>query len=266
MIQDNFSPNASVSPPPPFLSIYVITFNEEAKLAECLESVKWADELVVVDSFSTDGTLDIARRYTDRVYQHKFDDYGSQRNLALDQCRGEWAMCIDADERCTPELRAEIERAIRQPGPFVGYWVHIRNIIFGRQLRYGGMYHYTLRLWRRNAGRYIARKVHELPKIDGKVGYLEHDLVHLSYENISSILSKHIRYSDLAAQQLCDEGRRWHWWDITLKPLWILFDKLVLRMAWRDGWRGVVYALLSAHWMVIRHAKHLELIGWGDRQ
>jgi glycosyltransferase involved in cell wall biosynthesis len=243
------------------LSILVLTRNEETKLAECLDSVQGLGEIVVVDSLSSDATLDIARRYTDQIYPCPFEGFGSQRNYGLDRCRGEWVMMLDADERFTPELRAEVNQIVSQPQLCAGFWVSRRNIVFGKWLRHGGVYpDYTLRFWQRARGRYVEQIIHELPQINGIIGRLKCDLIHLSYPDISRILTNQDRYSKLLAQQLRAEGRRWHRWDITLKPLYVLFHMIVIRMAWRDGWQGVTYAILSSYSMFLKHAMYRELM------
>src|SRR5262245_7975826 len=143
------------------ISAVVICGNEEANLGDCLESVKWCDEIVVVDSMSADRTPEIARRYTQKVIQRPWPGYVAQKNFALEQATGDWILSIDADERCTPELQARITGIVRANGPADGYSLPRRNVFWGAWVRHGGLYpDRQLRLFRRGAGQFVDSAVH----------------------------------------------------------------------------------------------------------
>jgi glycosyltransferase involved in cell wall biosynthesis len=184
------------------LSVLVPTLDEELNLPECLASVDWADQVFVVDSFSRDRTLEIARAHGAHVVQHAFENYARQKNWAL-EClpfRHEWVLILDADERVTPELRIEIESAIASTR-YAGYYLNRRFIFLGRWIRHAGWYpSWNLRLFRHALGRYEDRPVHEHVVLDGPVGYLRTDLLHLDRRPFSAFVDRHNRYSSLEAE------------------------------------------------------------------
>ncbi len=187
------------------VSVLVPTLNEEANLPACLESVAWADQVFVVDSFSTDGTPAIARARGAEVVQHRFENYSRQKNWALDSLpfRHPWVLILDADERVTPELRAEIERVVRaadDPAVPVGYYLNRRFIFLGTWIRHAGWYpSWHLRLFKHRLGRYDGREVHEHVVLRGRAGYLPHDLLHLDARGLEAFVARHNRYSTLEA-------------------------------------------------------------------
>jgi glycosyltransferase involved in cell wall biosynthesis len=183
------------------VSVLVPTLDEEVNLPECLESVGWADEVFVVDSFSQDRTVEIARAHGACVVQHAFESYSRQKNWALDTLpfRNEWVLIVDADERVTPDLCSEIERAIASRS-CDGYYLNRRFIFLGHWIRHAGWYpSWNLRLFRHRLGRYDGREVHEHLVLDGRVGYLDADLLHLDRRGLEAFVGRHNRYSTLEA-------------------------------------------------------------------
>jgi glycosyltransferase involved in cell wall biosynthesis len=184
------------------VSVLVPTLDEELNLPECLDSLVWADEVFVVDSFSQDRTLEIARGRGARVVQHAFENYSRQKNWALDNLpfAHEWVLIVDADERVTPELRAEIESVLAAP-TCDGYFLNRRFIFLGTWIRHAGWYpSWNLRLFRHRLGRYDDREVHEHVFLRGSVGYLRHDLLHLDRRGLEAFVARHNRYSTLEAR------------------------------------------------------------------
>lgn len=166
------------------LSVTVIALNQEAKLGPCLSSVSIADEIVLVDTGSTDGTLEVARRYTDRIFTTTWQGFGRTKNFALDQARGDWVLSLDTDERVPPALQEEILAVVQADGPLAGYRVPRKNYVGDHWVRHLGWYpDYTLRLFRRGQGRFRDREVHEEVLVDGPVGFLTTPLEHYSYNN-----------------------------------------------------------------------------------
>jgi glycosyltransferase involved in cell wall biosynthesis len=183
------------------VSVLVPTLNEELNLTECLQSVAWADEVFVVDSFSHDRTVEIARARGAQVIQHTFESYSRQKNWALDNLpfRNDWVLIVDADERVTPELRCEIERTV-DSSECDGYYLNRRFIFLGTWIRHAGWYpSWNLRLFRHRKGRYDDREVHEHVVLDGRVGYLRSDLLHLDRRGLEAYIARHNRYSSLEA-------------------------------------------------------------------
>jgi glycosyltransferase involved in cell wall biosynthesis len=181
--------------------VLVPTLDEELNLADCLDSVRWADEAFVVDSYSRDRTLEIARSHGVHVVQHPFESYSRQKNWALNTLpfRNEWVLILDADERITPELRCGIERALATH-EFDGFYLNRRVIFLGSWVRHAGWYpSWNLRLFRHRLGRYDDREVHEHVVLNGRVGYLQSDMLHLDRRGLEAFVERHNRYSTLEA-------------------------------------------------------------------
>ncbi|MFQ5520256.1 MAG: glycosyltransferase family 2 protein [Candidatus Methylomirabilia bacterium] len=241
------------------LSVTVITWNEEERLRACLESVAWAHEIVVVDAESADKSVEIAREFTDRIWIRPWPGFAAQKNFALDQTSGEWVLSVDADERVTPELREEIERAAAPDGPAVGYAVPRKNILWGVWLRHGGLYpDWQVRLFRRGRGRFIDYPVHESVTVQGPVGRLVQPLLHESYRSLEEFVTRANRYSTLAALEWRTRGGRVSVPDLILRPAVRFFSMYLLRRGFLDGWRGLVIATLYAQYVFLRTAKVWE--------
>lgn len=242
------------------LSVTVITWNEEERLRACLESVAWADEIIVVDAESTDKTVEIAREFTDRIWVRPWPGFAAQKNFALDQTGGEWVLSLDADERVTAELRAEIEGVLRANGPADGYAVPRRNFFWGAWVSHGGLYpDWQLRLFRRGRGRFVEHPIHESVQVHGTVARLTEPLLHQSYRSLEEFVQRSNRYSTLAAQQWLASGRQVGLADLVLRPLGRFASMYILKRGVLDGWRGLFLAILYAHYVFLRTAKVWEL-------
>lgn len=202
------------------LSVLVLTKDEERNIGDCIDCVRWSDEIVVLDSFSTDATVAIAEEKGVRVVQREFDSYATQKNWALDHLdfKHEWILLLDADERITPPLAAEIAETLGRDDLCDGYYVPWRNRIWGRDLRHMGPY-FNLRLVRRGKGRYEERLIHEHMIVDGKVGYLKNQLINIEQKGFERYCERHNTYTSLEAIEICrrlmggGDGRRLrgHW-------------------------------------------------------
>jgi glycosyltransferase involved in cell wall biosynthesis len=244
------------------LSVCIVTLNEEEGLRGCLESVAWADEIVVVDAESSDKTALIAREFTDRVVVRPWAGFAAQKNFALDQATCDWILSLDADEQVTPELRTGIEEILRADGPADGYRLPRKNIFWGRWVRHGRLYpDWQLRLFRRGRGRVAGQVVHESVVVDGSVRRLPAPLQHASYRDLSDCLTRFDRYSTLAAEEWVGQGRRVRPWDVALRPLGRFLAMYVLALGFLDGWRGFILAVLYAHYVFVRSIKVWEKMG-----
>ena len=244
---------------PPRLSVVVVTKNEEDRLRACLESVAWADEIVVVDAESDDKTVGVAREFTDHVVVRPWPGYAAQKNAALDLATGRWALSLDADEIVSSELAADIDRVLAADGPADGYAVPRRNIFWGRWVRHGGLYpDWQVRLFRRTRGRFGARAVHESVTVEGRVERLSGHLEHRSYRDVGDFLARADRYATLAADEAVRAGRRARVADLVVRPLGRFFGMYVARGGFLDGWRGFLLASLYAYYVLIRSAKIWE--------
>jgi glycosyltransferase involved in cell wall biosynthesis len=241
------------------LSVTVIAWNEEERLRACLESVAWADELIVVDAESTDKTVQLAREFTDKVWVRPWPGFARQKNFAIEQAAGEWVLSLDADERVTPELAARIRRILADDGPADGYRIPRRNIFWGAWVRHGGLYpDYQARLFRRRAGRFAEDPVHESVTIAGRVETLAEPLEHRSYRDLEDFVRRSNRYSTLAAADWRRHRRPVRVRHLIGKPLARFCTMYLVRGGVLDGWRGLVLAVLYAHYVFLRMAKAWE--------
>jgi glycosyltransferase involved in cell wall biosynthesis len=242
------------------IAVVVVTRNEEERLRACLESVvAWTDEIVVVDAESDDKTVSIAREFTDRVVVRPWPGYAVQKNAAADMATAPWVLSLDADERVSPELAAEIAQILGADGPADAYAVPRRNIFWGRWVRHGGLYpDWQVRLFRRGRGRFVARAVHESLTVDGRVERLHGHLEHRSYRDVGDFLARADRYATLAASEAVSEGRRARVSDLILRPLGRFIGMYIVRGGFLDGWRGFLLASLYAYYVLIRSAKIWE--------
>lgn len=241
------------------LSVIIITKNEALNIRECIESVKWADEIIVVDSGSTDDTVAICRKLTPHVYIHDWPGFGIQKNRALDYASKEWVLSLDADERVTPELRAEIEATMRD-GKAQGYEVPRLSSFCGRFMHHSGWYpDYVLRLFRRGSARFSDNLVHERLIIDSKTERLNSLLLHYAFENLEEVLHKTNQYSTAGAQMQYQRGRNSSLTGAVLRGLWSFVRTYVLRAGFLDGREGFILAVSNAEGTYYRYLKLMLL-------
>jgi glycosyltransferase involved in cell wall biosynthesis len=236
------------------LSAVLITLNEASRVASALASVRWAGEILVLDSGSTDATRSIAAALGARVLERPFTDYADQRNAALQEARGEWVLFLDADETATPALAEEIARALRAPGPVAGFEIPFRNHLGARWMRFGGLYpDLHLRLLRR-AGASFTGAVHERAKVPGPTRRLEHAIEHRTYADHAELFRKVRRYAALEGRLRAARGEPLA--ALLLRVPWCLGRVLLLQSGWRDGWDGWVHAWAQGvyAWRVFRAA------------
>lgn len=250
------------------LSGVVIAFNEADRIGDCIASLAFCDEVVVVDSFSTDATVAIAQAHGARVLQRAFDGFRSQKDFAVRQAAHDWVLCLDADERVSPALRASIERA-RDAGfdDAAGYRFARLSEYFGRFLRHGNAYpDRVLRLFdRRRGGWRGTREIHESVSLDGPVRTLDGDLLHHPFRDLEQMLAKTQRYARMMAEHEHARGRRATLSKLVIAPWWRFVRGYVLRGGFLDGREGLVYAYVRANyvrqkaimlWLLQRGAAH----------
>jgi glycosyltransferase involved in cell wall biosynthesis len=241
------------------LSVLVTTKNEIVHIRSCLESARWAEEVVVVDSGSTDGTLEVARALADRVLEHEYVTPAAQKNWALPQLRHRWALVVDADERVTPALRAEIERVLADPARADGYWIRRANHFLGKPIRSAGWQRdKVLRLFDRTKGAYEPVHVHEEVRVLGRVGFLRERLVHDTYRSLDQYFEKFHRYTRWSAQDLKERGVRASFGRLLLRP-WLRFLRMyLLEGGFREGRHGLVLCWLAAFSVFTKYARRWE--------
>jgi glycosyltransferase involved in cell wall biosynthesis len=241
------------------LTVTIVAWNEEERLRACLESVAWADEIVVVDAESTDKTAALAREFTDRVWVRPWPGFAVQKNFALAQATGEVVLSLDADERVTPELAGRIRAILADPHAADGYSIPRKNIFWGTWVRHGGLYpDYQLRLFRRGAGRFVEDAVHESVTVDGRVETLAEPMLHQSYRDLEDFVRRSNRYSTLAAEDWLRRDRRVSLAGLVMKPLGRFLSMYIVKRGFLDGWRGLVLAVLYAEYVFLRMAKAWE--------
>ncbi|MBV6799482.1 glycosyltransferase family 2 protein [Xanthomonas euvesicatoria] len=236
----------------PRISACIIAFNEADRLRDCLASLAFCDEIVVVDSGSTDATTTIASEYGARVLQRTFDGYRSQKAFCVAQASHDWVLCLDADERVSDALRASIIAA-RDAGfaTAAGYRFARLSDYFGRFLRHGNAYpDRVLRLFdRRRGGWRGKREIHEAASVDGPVETLAGDLIHYPYRSLMQQLAKTQRYAQMMAEHEHARGKRATWSKLVLAPAWRFWRGYLLRGGFRDGWHGLIYAYVRANYV-----------------
>ena len=242
------------------VSVTVITFNESANIQAALESVRWADEIIVVDSESTDDTVAIARQFTEKVFVRPWPGYVEQKNFAAGQAAHDVILSIDADERVSPALADELRQLTAGPPPLPGYQIPRVTFHLGRWIRSTDWYpNYQLRLYDRRRGRWTGRYVHESVKIDGDYGRLRGEILHYGYRDLSDHLQKIDRYTALAAREMYESGRRAGWLDLAVHPAAAFLRNYVLRAGFRDGVPGLIVSAMNARYVGLKFAKLWEL-------
>ncbi|HEY6966393.1 MAG TPA: glycosyltransferase family 2 protein [Burkholderiales bacterium] len=241
------------------LSVVLITQNAAAQLPECLASVAFADEVLVVDSASSDGTAQVAERYGARVVQKEWLGFGRQKQFAVEQAAHDWVLCLDADERVSPELAASIVRALENPAAPV-YRMARCNRFLGRWLRHGEGYpDWSARLFDRRQARWSDDTVHEKVLYAVTPGTLAGDLLHESAEDLGRYLDKQNRYSSLAAAELHRQGRRAGLVELAFSPLVRFVKFYFLRLGLLDGVPGLVHITIGCMNSFLKYAKLIEL-------
>jgi glycosyltransferase involved in cell wall biosynthesis len=241
------------------LSAVIITHNEEANIEECLRSVAWADQIVVVDAMSSDSTCEIARRYTTCVFPKPWEGYVEARKHGLAKAEGEWVLALDADERITPELRAEIETQLKEPGSD-GYMIPRKAYFLGRWIRHCGWYPgYVIRLVRKDRAWVTDKRVHEGMRVDGSVGTLTNPILHYTYPTVRTYFGRFNRYTSLAAEELFAEGRPARLTDILLRPPFQFLKMYFAKLGILDGLQGLVLCTFSSFYVFVKYVKLWEL-------
>ena len=243
------------------ISACIIACNEERNIRRCLESVRWCDEIVIVDSFSSDRTVEICREYTDRVVQHEWLGYIGQKNLIRGMARCPWVLFVDADEEVSPELRDEILGQFSTGiGPFAGFQFPRMVHYLGRWIRHGEWYpDIKLRLFKKELGRSEGQEPHDRVIVKGPVKTLKAPLHHYTYSGIWEHLETMNRFSTITAQAKYQQGERFRWRELMFRPAWRFFKAYFLKGGLLDGPPGLVIALVSTFGVYMKYAKLWEL-------
>ena len=243
----------------PKLSVLIITLNEEKNICRCLESVKWADEIIVIDSYSQDQTVKIAREFTDKIYIEKWQGFAATKNFGLEKTSNEWILWIDADEEVPPELAKEIQESIKS-GDFDGYQIPRKANFLGRWIIHSGWYPgYVLRLIKQDFAHFPEKSVHEYLEPPSKTGKLNTPILHYTDPNVNHYFNKLNRYTSLAAEELISRDKKFHFSDLLFRPLHITLKMYILKLGFLDGFQGFLLAVFSGYYVFIKYAKLWEL-------
>lgn len=231
------------------LSVVVTVYNEEKNIEKCLKSLKFADEILVVDNGSTDKTVEIAKKFTDKIYFRKNDpqNIDIQKNFGFSKAAGDWILSIDADEEISPELAKEISSKTELEDDINGYWIPRKNIIFGKWIQHSGWNpDNQLRLFRRGKGKYSEKHVHEPLKVDGKTAELSNVLIHYNYESVLQFIIKTSQYAQNEADFLIEKGYNFSYFDAVRFPLNEFLSRFFQRKGYNDGFHGLMLAGMMA--------------------
>jgi len=243
------------------ISISIITLNSEKTLNPVLEAVSWADEIVLVDSGSTDKTLEIAQKFKAKIIHRAFDGYGSQKNFATEQASNDWVLSLDDDEILTPELQQEIQNLNLSTSDYHGFKIPRSLIFLGKLLRFSGEYkRLTLRLFNRKKGNWNAEYVHESVEVNGKIGTLKYQILHDSYRDLTDYFNKFNKYTSLGAKTLAERGKTASSLKIISRFPTTFLKIYLLKGSFLDGYAGFMWALLTAINPVVKYAKLREII------
>ncbi|MFI5253658.1 MAG: glycosyltransferase family 2 protein [Bacteroidota bacterium] len=243
------------------LSVILITHNEERNITECLQSVAWADDIVVVDAKSEDRTIEYAKKYTTKIFITDWLGYAAAKNFALSKATNCWVLWIDADERIPEDLASEIQTIISaQSVNHAGYEVGRRAYFLGRWIKHCGWYPgYVVRLFMKDCSQFNDALVHEKLDVKGSIGRLRGDIIHYTDDNLFHYFSKFNHYTSLAAEDLHKNGRRYSLADLLIHPPFLFFKMYILRIGFLDGIQGFILSVLSSAYVFTKYAKLWEL-------
>jgi len=243
------------------LSVAIITKDEEANLQRTLESARWANEVIVIDSGSTDRTVEIARSWGAKVFLEAWLGFGRQKNLAIERCSSEWVLSLDADEEVSAELAQEIQHLLAGEPAVDAYFLPRRNLFLGRWIRHGGFFpDPKLRLFRRGGARFEERAVHETLQYPGAIGTLRNAIIHNAYPTLESYIEHMNRYSTLGVEQAAAKGKSSRGllaflWNVLLNPSATFLYNYIFRLGFLDGREGLLLHLYHSSYVSWKYAK-----------
>ena len=237
------------------ISAIILTLNEETHIADAIKSVSFADEIIVIDSYSTDRTLELAEKHDVKLIQRVFDDFSSQKNYAIQQAKYDWVYVLDADERVTPALAQEILLTVKSPRDFVGFYIYRTFYFFNKRIRFGGWQRdRVVSLFLKEYCKYVG-VVHEKIVTNGKLGFFKNKIEHFSYKSYDHYISKMNHYGALRGKQYFEEGRKVSLFHILIKPPVRFVIHYFIRLGFLDGFTGLFFAKIQAYSVFVRYVK-----------
>lgn len=243
------------------LSVGIITFNEERILGKTLSSLrKIADEVVIVDSYSTDRTVEIAKNFGAKVFSEKWKGFGLQKNSVIEKCKGEWILLIDADEELSENLAYKIKELINGKNKFNVYKINFMTIAFGKEIKYGGWSNsYRIRLFKKNSGKYNNNEVHEDFITQEKLGKIREKIRHHSYFDLEDYLKKFNQYTTKAANEIHKKGKKVNNFKTVFSSFFVFIKMYIIRLGFLDGLEGLLLAIMSSNYTFVKYYKSIEL-------
>lgn len=238
------------------ITAIIPTLNEEIHIEAAIESVSFADEIIIIDSFSTDKTLALAKQYEVSIIQREFDDFSSQKNYAIAKAKHEWIYILDADERVTPKLKKEILKTLKNTKDYTGYCIKRITFFAGKKIKYGGIQNdKVVRLFNKNSCEYDGALVHEKIKCSGKIGSLKKYIEHYTYRDYDHYVNKLNRYSTLKSQELLLKGKKANLFHFMIKPFLRFMKQYFFKLGFLDGYAGLIFAKTQAYGVLTRYIK-----------
>jgi len=242
------------------ISAVIICKDEGKNIQRCLKSIAFVDEIVVVDSGSTDRTVEICKKFTNRVFYHPWAGYVKQKNYALAKAKHEWTLSLDADEEVSPKLKESILNALQNNGgEYSGYRVNRHVFYLGRWINHCWYPEYKIRLFKKSKGRWVGKNLHERVELDGKYCDLSGDLNHFTYQNISQHLRTIDSFSSIAAREKFEEGKSVTLFNFFLNPLFQFFKLYIVKRGFLDGMPGFIISVLSSYYTFLKYVKLWEI-------
>lgn len=230
------------------------TFNEEEHIEAAIDSLNFADEIIVLDSFSTDATVERAQSKGVKILQRKFDNFSSQKNFAIEHASHSWIFLLDADERVSTELQKEVLEIISKPSKYSAYWIFRSNFFMKRRIKYSGWQNdKVIRLFMKEKSHYNGKLVHEEIQTEGEIGWLKNKLDHYTYKGFISFIQKKNHYAQLQAKELAEKGLKPGVFHFLIKPLYRFINHYFLRRGFLDGTEGFFIAIFSAYSIFARY-------------
>ena len=237
------------------ITAIIPTLNEEVHIEAAIKSVDFADEIIVIDSYSTDNTVSLAEKHNIKIIKREFDDFSSQKNFAIEQATHPWIYILDADERVTPEVKREILEAVKNPNDKVGFYVRRSFFFAGKRIKYSGWQRdKVVRLFLKDKCRYQGI-VHETIKANGDLGFFENKIDHFGYKNYNHFISKIHHYGELKAKELHAKGRKVNLFHILIKPIYRVFSHFILKLGFLDGYTGLILSITQGYAVLTRYIK-----------
>jgi len=243
------------------LSVIIITYNEETNIKECLQSVEWADEIIVVDSKSDDKTVELAKNFTQNITLVDNIPYGEKRNIGIDKAQGDWILWIDADERITDPLKDEILKTINNSNSENAYYINRKSFFITKFIKHCGWYpDFTLRLFKKSTGiKFNSFLVHEKLVYNGPSGRLQNELLHYTDRTFEQYFRKMNNYTTLSARGMFIKGKKAGFWDIIFRPVFTFFKMYFLKLGILDGFMGLILCVLSSIHVMVKYLKLYHL-------